>query len=421
MKVGAARICGLRVEGTVRTAALRMDFAKQKPKLSPDRDPTRLELNPSEGFLLSRIDGNTPWEALIHIGGMPAAQADRCLRRWLADGLLVVDGDDAAKRTLEAETDLTRAEQARVVEFEQRLDRSYHEILGVERNADAKAIKRAYFALSKEFHPDRHFRRDLGSFGDRLERIFRRIAEAYELLSDPMTRAEIERSMPEGPPPAPREPEAGVVETVVQSMSTKRAALERLRQHFRIPEKVLAERRFKAKQFAQASNVSARKGKWMEAAASIRLAIAFDPWNGEYKRDFAEVQAEVNQLRAADLLEAAQSSLDGRAQQDALRLYEEALGFRPGDAEINAKAARLALELGEQDAALEYAEAAAALDPKNADAHALHGRVLARAGMRDKAREALSRALELDPGHEAAIGQMESLKRSGRGRPQRRG
>jgi len=394
----------------VQTAALRMDFENQKPKLSPDWDPTRLKLNPSEGFLLSRIDGNTPWEQLIHIGGMPPLEVDRCLRRWLSEGIVLLDGD------VVADTDLTRAEQARIAEFEARLDRSYHEILGVERDADAKTIKRAYFALSKEFHPDRHFRRELGVFADRLERIFRRIAEAYELLSDPMTRAEIERSMPAPTPEAATAPEAIAVETVARSISPKRAALERLRQHFRIPEKVLTERKFKARQFYQAAAVSSRKGKWLEAAASIRLAIAFDPWNDEYKREFAGVQAEVNALRAADLLAAAQSSIDDRAQRDALRLFEEALSYRPGDAEINAKAALLALELGEVDSALEYAETASARDPEDADAAALLGRVQACSGLRDKARQSLKRALELDPDHEAANAQMDLMKRGGRSR-----
>ena len=46
-------------------------------------------------------------------------------------------------------------------------------MLEIDRKADVKEIKRAYFLLSKEFHPDRFFRRELGTFGVRIERIFR--------------------------------------------------------------------------------------------------------------------------------------------------------------------------------------------------------------------------------------------------------
>ena len=40
--------------------------------------------------------------------------------------------------------------------------RPYHEILGVPRDADRKVLRKAYFALSKELHPDRFFRRNIG-------------------------------------------------------------------------------------------------------------------------------------------------------------------------------------------------------------------------------------------------------------------
>ncbi len=416
-------------------------------RLSPDWDPARCALTPAEGFLLSRIDGHTPWAQLRQIGGIPPEEVDRCLTRWLSEGIVTVNGSDQhfadeawsssspprsdasesaddetdALGGFEAGVDLTREEQRRILEFEASLDRPYHALLGVDRDADAKAIKRAYFALSKEFHPDRHFRRELGGFAPRLDRIFKKIVEAYELLSDPATRAEIERSMSQEPPPAApaaasetehagqRPPSAPAA-----PMSGKRAALERLRRHFRIPEKVLTERRFKAKQFYQAAMVSARKGRWLEAGASVRLAIAFDPWNDEYKHGFAEVQAQVHRVRADDLLHEADASLDANAQQQAMQMYEEALGYRPCDPEINEKAAGLALELGDLDAAREYAETASELSPQLASPHRLLGKVLRRSGLPDKAKDALERALEIDPDDEETKSEIDQLNRDRR-------
>jgi curved DNA-binding protein CbpA len=415
------------------SAAAPMADEQRIPRLSPDWDPAHCALTPAEGFLLSRIDGQTPWTQLRQIGGIPPEEADRCLTRWLSEGIVTVNGsvqqssdearsssspprseasesaDDGADALdgFEAGIDLTREEQRRILEFEASLDRPYHTLLGLDRDADAKAIKRAYFALSKEFHPDRHFRSELGGFALRIDRIFKKIVEAYELLSDPATRAEIERSMSQEPPPA-APAAASETERAAQRppsapaapMSGKRAVLERLRQHFRIPEKVLAERRFKAKQFYQAAMVSARKGCWLEAGASVRLAIAFDPWNDEYKHGFAEVQAQVHQVRANELLQEADASLDASAQQQAMRMYEEALGYRPCDPEINEKAARLALELGDLDAAREYAETACELSPQLASPHRLLGKVLLRSGLRDKAKDTLQRALKIDPDDE---------------------
>ena len=56
-------------------------------------------------------------------------------------------------------------------------------ILGVSDAADRKAIKRAYFALSKEFHPDRFYGRRTGSFAARLTEVFEAISAAYAELS----------------------------------------------------------------------------------------------------------------------------------------------------------------------------------------------------------------------------------------------
>ena len=66
---------------------------------------------------------------------------------------------------------------------------------GWARTADVKAVKRAYFKLSKEFHPDRYFGRELGDYRDKLTKIFQAIKAAFELLSDKDRRAAYEDSV----------------------------------------------------------------------------------------------------------------------------------------------------------------------------------------------------------------------------------
>ncbi len=57
----------------------------------------------------------------------------------------------------------------------------YYKILGVDKNADAETIKQKYRQLAKKYHPDKN-----RSAGD----IFKRISEAYTVLSDPEKRSE---------------------------------------------------------------------------------------------------------------------------------------------------------------------------------------------------------------------------------------
>ena len=121
----------------------------------------------------------------IHPSRQGAAR-DRARRGWVPAGQSPAD--------IKPELELSVELQREILEFDASLDRPYHVLLGVARDADSRAIKRAYFQLSKKFHPDRYFRSELGEFAIRLDRIFNRIVEAYELLSDPTTRSEIERS-----------------------------------------------------------------------------------------------------------------------------------------------------------------------------------------------------------------------------------
>ena len=57
--------------------------------------------------------------------------------------------------------------------------RDYYDVLGISRDADAAAIKRAYRKLAKKYHPD-------SNPGDKTaEQMFKDVNEAYDVLSDP--------------------------------------------------------------------------------------------------------------------------------------------------------------------------------------------------------------------------------------------
>lgn len=65
--------------------------------------------------------------------------------------------------------------------------RDYYEVLGVERNADADTIKKAYRKAAIKYHPDKNP-------GDKeAEEKFKEAAEAYDVLSNPDKRARYDR------------------------------------------------------------------------------------------------------------------------------------------------------------------------------------------------------------------------------------
>ncbi len=70
--------------------------------------------------------------------------------------------------------------------------RDYYDVLGVARDADETAIKKAFRRLARELHPD------VNSHDPQAEEKFKEAAEAYEVLSDPERRATYDRYGHEG-------------------------------------------------------------------------------------------------------------------------------------------------------------------------------------------------------------------------------
>ena len=65
--------------------------------------------------------------------------------------------------------------------------RDYYEVLGVDKNADDAAIKKAYRVLAKKYHPDMNP-------GDKeAEQKFKEASEAYAVLSDPEKRRQYDQ------------------------------------------------------------------------------------------------------------------------------------------------------------------------------------------------------------------------------------
>ena len=65
--------------------------------------------------------------------------------------------------------------------------RDYYEVLGVDKGADATAIKKAYRKLAIKFNPDKN--PDDKAAEDK----FKEAAEAYEVLSDDQKKAQYDR------------------------------------------------------------------------------------------------------------------------------------------------------------------------------------------------------------------------------------
>ena len=65
--------------------------------------------------------------------------------------------------------------------------RDYYEVLGVDRNADDEALKKAYRKLAKKYHPD------MNPGNEQAAEKFKEASEAYAILSDPQKRQQYDQ------------------------------------------------------------------------------------------------------------------------------------------------------------------------------------------------------------------------------------
>jgi len=404
--------------------------------LAPECDATQLNLTAAEGYLLSRFDGATPWRVLREMAGIPPEEADSCLSRWIDEGLLKAIGRaessnpstgsaakgndskadvavDAAEVPSEAplileidesqldeELEIEVSVQRRILEFEASLGLPYHELLDVPKGSEPKIVKRAYFKLSKEFHPDRYFRRQIGPHAARLDKIFKKVLEAHEMLSDPEL-CQVENQPSEGPIV-----DAAVAALPASESSTPSAPakpkvlskLERLQQRmpFKINQAAIDARREKAQEIFRAAEASQRAGRLLEAEASIRIAISFDPARAEFKEALGGLRIQAAGARATKLLATPIARMSDGELREAWTLLEDVLIYRPHDPELNERAARVCLQLDKFDLAQEYAETLIERTPEVAGAHTLMGQIRRKQGDLEAAMAAFEAALKLD-------------------------
>lgn len=75
----------------------------------------------------------------------------------------------------------------------------HFEILGLAKGASREDVKRAYFALAKEYHPDKHYGSASAEIRTMAQQIYDLISQAHDVLADPSERTNYERSLKAGP------------------------------------------------------------------------------------------------------------------------------------------------------------------------------------------------------------------------------
>lgn len=264
-------------------------------ELASGVDITKLPLSPEEGFVISRLAGRrlgvldlsretgiptmrvkTHVESLMRQGAITLSvthKAEPTAKRDPYAGFIFSPGDLADGK------DLIEEQKKRILFVESHLDDwSHYSLLALKRTATGAEIKSGYFKASKEFHPDAYFRKDLGKYAERVDRIFRAMKAAYDVLAKPAMRAAYDETLI-GELTAEELAELEQIADVKKREAEIKARLaraEEARKKQRLRWNPMAQRLAKARELFQLAEAARKEHKYEEAANHARLACSYD-------------------------------------------------------------------------------------------------------------------------------------------------
>ena len=275
-------------------------------------------------------------------------------------------------------------------------------VLGIAPSADAATTKKAYYELTKRYHPDRYFGKNLGSFKARIDRIFKRITEAQQILTDAAKRSAFLAANPglvQAPPAAaPLSPE-----------DEARAAERR----GRMAKHPYLARKAKLNELLARGRESMEKKDFSRAYNDLNLASQIDPGNKEITALLELAKKGGDQVRAAaEFAEGQRAELMGDAA-SSMQRYRSAASLDPASAQFAHKLATMLVATGTEAAFREanlLARRATESEPKNVDYHLTYASLLISMGLEKNARREYETVLKLKPDNEEAKAQLKKLK-----------
>ena len=134
-------------------------MAEEKiPRQIEEADVRGLDISAQEAFIHSCIDGVLNVNDIADLTVLPAAEVFESLERLISMEVVEWVADKASSAPPETkpvdDVELDEGLQERILETYHRADKlNHYELLGVAMDADRAEIRKAYFALSKVFHP----------------------------------------------------------------------------------------------------------------------------------------------------------------------------------------------------------------------------------------------------------------------------
>ena len=346
----------------------------------------------------------------------------------------------------------------------------HYELLGVERTAEKKVIRDAYFKLAKLFHTDTLYGAQLDEYGPKMDKVFHALTEAYEVLSkkkkrraydaylgavketetldappeprSSMTPAERASMRPPAPPqpqpeptppksPPPRRPASSrrdMARKLLEQRSGRkkpprgrsamtppapsgpRKAVDSLARTLKAVSQTTP-RDDRVSRLVRDAKEAEEKGNFTGAAEAMRIASAWRPEDTRLAEEAARLRQAALVQKAPAFEKRARYAEKNDNWQEAALAWTRVAEVQPESPDAALGAARAILHSqGDLKEAARFGKRAVELLPKSLQAHVILAEIYIAAGMPSSAKRTLEQALKLDEDHEQAKALLDGLR-----------
>ncbi len=186
---------------------------------------------------------------------------------------------------------------------------NYYEMLNLPFGAPTDEVRKAFFRLAREFHPDKVSKDIAADLKETLHYVFSNLSEAHATLLDHESREEYERAVKEGEERTSLAPES-------KDETEVRDALQ-------------------AENFFQKATVFLRRGQFDKAEDCVNRALSLNPEEGEYiaLRAHLESKSRSPDESVDDLLALLQQAMETNPNSERVNLYYAHMLKRTGQVE----------------------------------------------------------------------------------------
>src|SRR6185369_4472032 len=136
-------------------------FINSAELITPPAEPlSNDQLQPAEGYLLSRLDRAMPLHDVVAISGLGETETLRLVYSLALGGLLQRESWKSTRKPVPPPPTPEPAPQDEPIDVEKFLEKvrtaaTFYEVLGVSGPVSAQSLKDVYYELARRYHPDR--------------------------------------------------------------------------------------------------------------------------------------------------------------------------------------------------------------------------------------------------------------------------